>query len=98
MKSDNVIRMKKRPDPFVDHESIPLLILLDELDEAEHEERLETLMNVMDNLTSTQRDIYNKVYVERRTNTDIAAEEGVTEAAIRNRLKKIHARLRKLLS
>lgn len=39
--------------------------------------------------------LIQKVFYENRTNVDIAAEEGVTEAAIRNRLKKIYTNLAK---
>ena len=42
------------------------------------------------------RTIQKKFY-EQKTNVEIAAEEGVTEAAIRNRLNKIYIRLEKLM-
>jgi RNA polymerase sigma factor (sigma-70 family) len=92
---DDVIALKKRPYTYADFKSDPLQLLLSEMDKAEHNERLHTLVEAMDNLTPAQRDLYDKVYVQRRTNTDIASEEGVTETAIRNRLKKLHDKLRK---
>jgi asparagine synthase (glutamine-hydrolysing) len=44
---------------------------------------------------ATKKELIKKVFYEKRTNVSIAAEEGVTEAAIRNRLKKIYENLRK---
>ena len=73
----------------------PEIITADAEDAAEHELRLEKLPEAMAALLPAQRALYEKVYVQKRKYTDIAAEEGVTEAAIRNRLKKIHERLRK---
>jgi DNA-directed RNA polymerase specialized sigma24 family protein len=49
----------------------------------------------MNSLQPRQRELFEKVYIQRRSYTSIAAEEGVTEAAIRNRLKKIHEKLKK---
>ncbi|WP_418790940.1 RNA polymerase sigma factor [Phosphitispora sp. TUW77] len=95
---DDVITVKKKADPFADLKSDPLQLLLLDMEVAEHEERLLKLTRAMDNLTPAQLNLYEKVYVQRRTNTSIAAEEGVTEAAIRNRLKKMHEKLRKIVS
>lgn len=63
--------------------------------EARHQKTLGTLAKAMQNLLPQQRELLYKVYFEGRTNTDIAAEECVSEAAIRNRLKKIYAKLQK---
>jgi len=49
----------------------------------------------METLEPQQRILFEKKYISKRSNTDIAAEEGVSEAAIRNRLKKIHQKLLK---
>ncbi|KUK53258.1 MAG: Sigma-70 region 4 type 2 [Desulfotomaculum sp. 46_296] len=73
----------------------PEAILITEEDEASYQERLKRLTAAMESLLPQQLELFKKVYVDKRTNTDIAAEEGVTEAAIRNRLKKIHEKLRK---
>lgn len=54
-------------------------------------------MQAMEALSPAQRELVLKVYFEKVRITDIARAEGVTEAAIRNRLKKIYARLRKFL-
>jgi len=52
----------------------------------------------MECLLPQQKELFKKVYLDKRTNTDIAAEEGVTETAIRNRLKKIQEKLKKYFS
>jgi len=46
-------------------------------------------------LLPQQRDLIQKK-LQGRSNVDIAAEEGVTEAAIRNRLAKIQKKFEKL--
>lgn len=76
----------------------PEHLIVEAENEAEHQDMLDKLRNAMEFLLPQQRELFKKVYLERRSNTDIAAEEGVTEAAIRNRLKKLHERLRKNLS
>lgn len=65
--------------------------------EVERREELARLMRAMEALSPAQRELVLKVYFEKVRITDIARAEGVTEAAIRNRLKKIYARLRKFL-
>ena len=64
---------------------------------AEHREDMVRLFSAMAALSPAQRELVRKVYFEERKITDIAHEEGVTEAAIRNRLKKIYPRLKKFL-
>ena len=46
-------------------------------------------------LEPQQKELVRQVFFEDRKIVDIAAEEGVSEAAIRNRLKKITQRLKK---
>jgi hypothetical protein len=75
------------PDPF---ES-----LIQSMDEAEHEDKLKRVKVAIQTLQPQQITLIHKVFYENRTNVDIAAEEGVTEAAIRNRLKKIYTNLAK---
>lgn len=64
---------------------------------VEHREDMARLYSAMEALSPSQRELVKKVYFEERKITDIAREEGVTEAAIRNRLKKIYPRLKKFL-
>lgn len=65
--------------------------------EAERREDMARLFSAMEVLSPSQRELVEKVYFEERKITDIAREEGVSEAAIRNRLKKIYSRLKKFL-
>ncbi|MFY9354597.1 MAG: sigma-70 family RNA polymerase sigma factor [Bacillota bacterium] len=76
----------------------PEQLIIQAEDEAEHQDMLDKLRKAMDCLMPQQKELFKKVCLEKRTNTEIAAEEGVTEAAIRGRLKKLQQRLRKLLS
>jgi RNA polymerase sigma factor (sigma-70 family) len=73
----------------------PETLFIEALENSEYEIRLMKLTEAMAMLLPAQKELFIKVYVERRRYTDIAAEEGVTEAAIRNRIKKLHARLKK---
>ncbi len=65
--------------------------------EAVRREDMARLFSAMETLSPDQRELVEKVYFEERKITDIAREEGVSEAAIRNRLKKIYSRLKKFL-
>jgi RNA polymerase sigma factor (sigma-70 family) len=83
---------------LADDTANPEQLIIQAEDEAEHQDMLDKLTKAMECLLPQQKDLFKKVYLERLSNTDIAAEEGVTEAAIRNRLKKLYERLRKNLS
>lgn len=65
---------------------------------VEWAEDLEKLQEACTKLSPGQRELVRKVYFENQRIVDIARAEGVTEAAIRNRLKKINARLKKFLT
>jgi len=80
---------------LADDSTNPESVLIDNEDEKAHQDRLITLTAAMESLLPQQLELFKKVYVERRTNTNIAVEQGVTETAIRNRLKKMHEKLRK---
>lgn len=67
-------------------------------EEQVHQAYLDKLAAAMECLLPQQKELFKKVYLDKRTNTDIAAEEGVTEAAIRNRLKKMQEKLKKYFS
>lgn len=83
---------------LADESTNPEQIFIDAEEEAEYLDLLDKLSKAMESLLPEQKELYKKVYVDKRTNTDIAKEEGVTEAAIRHRLKRMHDRLRKFLS
>ena len=73
----------------------PLEQMLGSIKEQEHSEKLGRLKVAITTLTELQRDTIYKKFYRKMTNVDIAVEEGVSEAAIRNRLKKIFANLAK---
>ena len=73
----------------------PLEQMLASINEQEHSEKLDKLKAALTTLTDLQRDTIHKMFYHNMFNVDIAAEEGVSEAAIRNRLKKIFANLAK---
>lgn len=73
----------------------PLEQMLVSINEQEHSEKVDRLKAALTTLTDLQRDTIHKKFYHNMSNVDIAAEEGVSEAAIRNRLKKIFANLAK---
>ncbi|WP_366923846.1 sigma-70 family RNA polymerase sigma factor [Metallumcola ferriviriculae] len=83
---------------LADNSTNPEKLLIEAEKEAEHLDMLDKLTKAMDCLLPQQKELFKKVYIENRTNVDIATEEGVTETAIRKRLKKMHEKLRKVLS
>ncbi|MGM8363997.1 RNA polymerase sigma factor [Virgibacillus sp. W0181] len=69
-----------------------------EMENCEEKQKLiEQLHKAMGKLTDKQLRTVQKKFYEQKTNVEIAAEEDVTEAAIRNRLNKIYRRLEKLI-
>jgi len=81
---------------LADDNTNPEKLYITNEEEQDHQTALDKLAEAMGCLLPQQKELFKKVYLDKRTNTDIAAEEGVTEAAIRNRLKKIHEKLRKI--
>ena len=81
-----------------DYSTNPEKLLIEAEEKAEHQDILDKLTQAMKCLFPQQKELFKKVYLDKRSNTDIAAEKGVKEAAIRNRLKKMHNKLRKNLS
>ena len=75
----------------------PLQQILTSIADDEHYALMERLKVALSELTDSQKDTVYKKFYKNMSNVDIAAEEGVTEAAIRNRLKKIYATLGKKL-
>jgi RNA polymerase sigma factor, sigma-70 family len=82
---------------LADNRTNPEAVLIAQEDDAAYAETLFRLTEAMSGLQPQQRELFEKVYIHRRSYTSIAAEEGVTEAAIRNRLKKVHEKLKKIL-
>ncbi len=59
--------------------------------------RDEKLNQAIEKLLPKQKELVQKVFYEDTPIVEIAREEGVSEAAIRNRLKKIYTKLEKML-
>ena len=57
----------------------------------------ERLFAALATLEPRQQTLVRRVYMNGETMVSIAAEEGVSVTAIQNRMKKIHARLKKIL-
>jgi DNA-directed RNA polymerase specialized sigma24 family protein len=81
-----------RNDYLSDGGANPETALISDMERAEWDGRFKA---VWDNLLPQQRELAIKK-LAGRSNTDIAAEENVSEAAIRNRLKKIQERFKNL--
>lgn len=75
--------------------------LLPSKDNVEHEilrkEDMKELVDALGLLTPEQLYIVKKIYFEDCSRTAIAVEEGVSEAAIRDRLKRIQEKMKKSL-
>lgn len=69
--------------------------MLVSINEQEHSEKVDRLKAALTTLTDLQKNTVYKKFYRNMSNVDIAAEEGVSEATIRNRLKKIFANLAK---
>lgn len=78
---------------LVDKDSDPLENIIQFIEETEHKEKIDKLRTAIETMQPQQKELIKKVFFEKRTNVSIAAEEGVSETAIRNRLKKIRDNL-----
>lgn len=70
----------------------------DTLREAMGRVDTERLMEALDMLSLSQRELLLKVYFKGMRVAEIARAEGVSEAAVRNRLQKIYTKLKKILN
>ncbi len=80
---------------LANEESDPLEQMLSSIEAQEHSEMLDRLKTAISNLTDLQKSTIYKKFWLNQTNVQIAEEEDITEAAVRNRLKKIYASLSK---
>ena len=80
---------------LADVDADPLEQMLSSIEEQEHSEMLDRLKAVLPTLTDLQKSTIYKKFWLKQNNVQIADEEGITEAAVRNRLKKIYASLAK---
>lgn len=67
-------------------------------DALREDPRVGQLLIAMEQLTPDQVDLIYAIYGEMKFGADVAREQGVSRQAINNRLKKIHARLAKLMA
>ncbi len=84
--SDDNDKMDTLVDPSADVET-------DVICTADHNR----LYQAIQALLPQQQELVRHVYFENRKIADIAREQGVTEGAVRDRLRKIHIHLKKLL-
>ena len=66
----------------------------DTADEVERRGELAQLMRAMEALSPSQRELVQKVFFENQKIVDIAREEGVSHAAIHDRLKRIYKKIK----
>ena len=71
---------------------------IDILEEIEEAEINDELHKALDKLLPQQKELIEEIFVKEKTIVKVAAEQGVTEAAIRNRLKKIYKKLKTFLN
>lgn len=76
-----------------DESTNPELLLVENEEKKNHKNKLEKLRLAINDLLPQQKDLIEKKYVQNRTNVDIAKEENVSEAAIRDRLKRIEKKI-----
>lgn len=95
--SDNEEFSEDKMACLADPDSDPLNRIIESFDAQKRQEALVKLKESIQKLQPQQIDLIYQSFYARRTNVDIAKEQGVTEAAIRNRLKKIYIRLYKLM-
>ena len=65
---------------------------------VEEEETTDEVKRAIKTLLKGQQDLIEKVFYKNMKLVDIAKDEGVTEAALRNRLNKIYRKLKKILN
>lgn len=82
-------------NPYLVDNADPLESIIQSIEETEHKEKVDRLRAAIETLKPQQKELIKKVFYEKRTNVSIASEEGVTEVAIRHRLKKFYDNLRK---
>ncbi|HEY9574544.1 MAG TPA: sigma factor-like helix-turn-helix DNA-binding protein [Lachnospiraceae bacterium] len=92
---DEGLELESRNSYLADSLADPLEKLMKAIKEEELETKIGNLKTALSTLTGKQRETIEKKFFKGMTNTAIALEEGVSEAAIRNRLTKIYKNLEK---
>ena len=73
----------------------PYEMMLKAFDEEERMKKVAKIREVFDALTPEQQELATKVFIEKRTRVEVAAEEGVSQTAIRKRLATIRKKFEK---
>ncbi|WAW14105.1 sigma-70 family RNA polymerase sigma factor [Peptostreptococcus equinus] len=92
---DEGSELESRNSYLADTSADPLEKLMDAIKEEELEIKISNLKSALYTLTEKQQETIYKKFFKNMTNTAIAIEDGVSEAAIRNRLEKIYKNLQK---
>ena len=80
---------------LIDHDSDINKIIEKKCEEKNHQMNLNILKKAMQSLLPQQKELVYKKYFKGQSNTYIAKKEGITETAVRNRLKKIYQKILK---
>jgi RNA polymerase sigma factor (sigma-70 family) len=81
----------------IDYEGMAFADGVDVLEDYIKSTDLEALQKAIKKLLPAQQDLIKRVFFQERSIVSIAREEGVTEAAIRDRLKRSYKKLKKVL-
>lgn len=87
--------LESRNSYLADSSADPLEKMMEAINEEEMQIKISNLKAAINTLTEKQKETVFKKFYLNMTNTAIANEEGVSEAAIRNRLSKIFKNLEK---
>ena len=98
VKSDANQEKEDKDINLADESYNPEKLLIEAEEEDEHEALLRKLRAALETLTDRQREIYKLSYHEGLTNVAIGKQLGISEAMVRKHLKKMHAKLLKILS
>ncbi len=79
-------------------QGIQIIDLADIAELTERADAVRKLHNAINDLLPQQKELVNKVFFEGRSIASIAVEQDVSEAAIRDRLKKIFRKLKRILT
>ena len=78
----------------MDYEGELFAAAADTADEAARRDEAARLMQAIEALSPSQRELVRRVYFENEKIVDIAREEGVSHAAIHDRLKRIYKKIK----
>lgn len=82
---------------LITDENDPLQQLIAECDMEEVARLIAKLPDAVKSLTPRRQEIVDEIFYQRRLQKDVAADRGVTDAAIRGNLQTIYGQLRRLL-